>query len=154
MFSASSHGLSAQSSFEISGGNRTRQLTILLSNIDTATGAGARFVPSQVMTELFFNLGTSTFTPVPATPVSGGSESSYGQGGVNWLSGTNYDNPNALDGINLGIVPDGWTSDGGNGGLDTVALIEATVKFVLKIPGSLSETDIKNHYFNYGTRPN
>ena len=39
----------------------------------------------------------------------------------------------------------------GNGGLDNNALIEGTVKFVLNIPSGLSESDIKNVYFTYGT---
>ena len=52
--------LSASASFTISGS----QLTILLTNTDAATGAGiSRPCPSAVLSGLFFNLGTSTFTP-------------------------------------------------------------------------------------------
>jgi len=105
-----------------------------------------------------------------------GGEFSYAYGGANWLAGTNQgiassgylnantsagnfnglnlDNPNALDGINFGIVPDGWVAGSGNGGLDSVALIEGAVKFVLTIPNGLKESDIKNVYFTYGTAPN
>jgi hypothetical protein len=192
LFSASGSGLSAQASFEITGSAGSRQLTILLTNTDTATGTGAPLAPAEVLTGLFFNLGTSTFTPVSATLVNGGQiiqtancdkpcasstnpggEFSYASGGVNWLSGTtqgisssgylnantnmgnfngpNYDDPKALDGINFGIVPDGWAPFSGNGGLDGVALVDGTVKFVLNIPDGLKESDIKNVYFTYGT---
>jgi hypothetical protein len=194
LVSASDGTLSAEASFTISGADGSRTLTILLTNTDAATGASAPLAPSQVLTGLFFNLGTSTFTPVSATLVDGGQiiqtancekdcvnktnvggEFSYASGGVNWLSGTtqgiassgylnantsmgnfggpNYDDPKAIDGINFGIVPDGWTAYQGNGGLDGVALVDGTVKFVLNIPDGLNESDIKNVYFTYGTAP-
>jgi hypothetical protein len=200
MFSASGGGLSAQATFQIDdiGGNK-QLLTIMLTNTDSATGGLAPDVPSEVLTGLFFNLGTSTFTPVSATLVNGGQiiqtgqcntpancvgqtnvggEFSYASGGVNsWatidgtnqgisssgylnnntsagnFNGTNLDDPAALDGINFGIVPDGWVAYSGNGGLDGVALVDGTVKFVLKIPDGLTEADIKNVYFTYGTSP-
>ena len=200
MFSASGGGLSAQASFTISGGAGNRTLTILLTNTDAATGVDAPDVPSEVLTGLFWNLGSTTFTTGNATLVNGGEiiqtancevscagqtnvggEFSYASGGVDWLAGTNqgiassgylnnntsagnfkngavlgtnYDNPAALDGINFGIVPDGWTAYSGNGGLDGVALVDGTVKFVLKIPDGLAEGDIKNVYFTYGTSAN
>ena len=196
LFSASGGGLSASASFSITGNSgNTRTLTILLTNTDVANGVGEPTVASQVLTGLFFNLGTTTFTPVSATLVNGGQiiqtancdvncsgktnvggEFSYASGGANWLAGTNqgisssgylnantssgnfngtnYDNPNALDGINFGIVPDGWTPYQGNGGLDGVALVDGTVQFVLTIPKGLSESDIKNVYFTYGTSKN
>jgi len=196
MFSASGGGLSASASFTISGSSGNRQLTILLTNTDAATGADAPTVPSEVLTGLFWNLGSTTFTTGEATLVNGGQiiqtancdvscsgqtnvggEFSYASGGASWLSGTNqgiassgylnantsagnfkngtnYDNPTALDGINFGIVPDGWTPYQGNGGLDGVALVDGTVQFVLKIPNGLSESDIKNVYFTYGTSAN
>jgi hypothetical protein len=197
LFSASGGGLSAKASFSISGSYNNRLLTILLTNTDSATGANAPLVPSQVLTGLFFNLGTSAFTPVSATLVDGGhiiqtencdaaacagksnvgGEFSYASGGASWLpgtnqgiassgylnantsegnfpGGTNYDNPKALDGINFGIVPAGWAPYSGNGGLDKVALVDGTVKFVLKVPKTLSESDISNVNFTYGTKPN
>jgi hypothetical protein len=196
MFSASGGGLSAKASFEITGAGASRKLTILLTNTDAATGADAPDVPSEVLTGLFFNLGTSTFTPYSAslsgagseiiqeskcsTPCAGqtnvGGEFSYASGGVGWLpgttqgiassgylnantnkgnfpGGTNWDSPKALDGINFGLVPDGWLEFSGNGGLDNVALVDGTVKFVLKNIGNLQEADIKNVYFTYGTSP-
>ena len=197
VFSGTGGGLSASASFSISG----TQLTILLTNTDVATGSGYPDVPSEVLSGLFFNLGTSTFTPVSASVYTGspsgviqqgsiiqtancdaatcagktniGGEWSYAQGGASWLSGTtqgiassgylngntnsgnfngpNYQNPNALNGIEFGLVPNGWVSDSGNGGLDNNALIEGTVRFVLTIPAGLQESSISNVYFTYGT---
>ena len=196
LFSQTANGLSASASFTISGSAGHRSLQILLTNEDAATGAGAPVNAANVLTGLFFNLGTSTFTPVSAklvTPNASiiqtskcdvdcdgkknvGGEFSYASGGVDWLPGTtqgiassgylnantnagnfngiNYDSPVALDGINFGMVPDGWVAGSGNGGLDRVALIEGTVKFVLNIPDGLEETDITDVYFTYGTSPN
>jgi hypothetical protein len=194
---ASGGGLSASAQFTIGGSSGNRTLTILLTNTDAATGANAPDVQAEVLTGLFFNLGTTAFTPVSATLVGGGQiiqtancdvtpcpagttnvggEFSYASGGVNWLAGTNqgisssgylndntqfgnfpggvnYDDPAALDGINFGIVPDGWVPYSGKGGLDQVALVDGTVKFVFKIPDGLKESDIKNVYFTYGTSP-
>jgi len=188
MFSNTANGLSASASFSISG----TTLTILLTNTDAATGAGAPTDAANVLSGLFFNLGTGSFTPVSANTNGNGSiiqtdqcdvncssttnvggEFSYASGGVNWLAGTNqgisssgylnantsagnfngpnYDNPAALDGINFGMVPNNWVAGSGNGGLDSVPLIEGTVKFVLTVPTGLSEGDIKNVYFTYGT---
>jgi len=215
LFSNTANGLSASAYFTISAGaGNTQTLTILLTNTDTATGSGAPTDPATVLTGLFFNLGTGTFTPTSATLISGadattfnatrpasdpdvkagsidqtaqcdvascagqtnvGGEWSYAAGGANWLNGTtqgiassgylsgntsagnfngpNYDDPAALDGINFGVVPYGWTDYSGNGGLDKDPLIEGTVKFVLSIPKGLTEADIKNVYFTYGTAP-
>ncbi len=105
VFSGSGGGLSATASFTISG----TQLTILLSNTDAATGAGAPDDPAEVLSGLFFNLGTTAFTPSTAKTTGNGSiiqtancditscsgqtniggEWSYAYGGVNWLTGTN-----------------------------------------------------------------
>lgn len=115
VFSGNSGGLSASASFTISGS----QLTILLTNTDAATGAGMPTDPASVLTGLFFNLGTSTFSPVSATTYTRqqndpltlqtgsiiqtsncdaqscagqtniGGEWSYASGSVNWLSGPN-----------------------------------------------------------------
>jgi hypothetical protein len=189
-FTGSSSGLSAEATFTISG----NQLTILLTNTDDATGAGATFSPSEVLTGVFFNLGGETFTTVSATLTANasilqtstcnvaatcatttnvGGEFSYASGGANWLAGTtqgisssgylnantssgnfngsNLDDPGAIDGLNFGLVPDGWAAGSGNPKLDSVPLIEGTVQFVLTIPEGLSEEDITNVYFTYGT---
>lgn len=197
VFSGSGYGLSASASFKITGG----QLRILLTNTDTASGTGKPTSAEAVLSGLFFNLGTSTFTPVSASVYTGapngviqqgsiiqtskcnvqsclgetniGGEWSYAPGGGSWLPGTtqgiasagylnnntnsgnfggpNLQDPNALNGIEFGLVPNGWAAWGGNGGLDQNALIEGTVEFVLNIPSGLLESDIKNVYFTYGT---
>ncbi len=210
LFTASGSGLSASARFEFattsSGGKR--QLTILLTNTDNATGTsgGSNLFPdvtAEVLTGLFFNLGTSTttFTPISATletgasivqgnqcDVSGancgssqknvGGEWSYAPGGLSSLTqtttqgigssaylnknnsagnlgGSNLDksgasSTTALGGVNFGIVPDGWAANSGDSTLDNVPLIEGTVKFVLSIPDTLKEVDLKNVYFTYG----
>ena len=104
-----------------------------------------------------------------------GGEWSYASGGASWLAGTNqgisssgylnnntssgnfgtaatnYQHPDALNGIEFGIVPDGWVAGSGNPGLDSNALIEGSVQFVLTGVAGLTEQDIKNVYFTYGT---
>lgn len=64
LINGSGSGLSASASFTISG----TTLTILLTNTDT-TPRRAEWAPSEVLTGLFFNLGTASdaFTPVSAT---------------------------------------------------------------------------------------
>ena len=112
VFSGSSGGLSASASFTISG----TTLTILLTNTDTASGACAPVDSASVLSGLFFNLGTATFTPSSATVYTGaesgviqqgsiiqtancdqtscsgqtniGGEWSYATGGASWLTGT------------------------------------------------------------------
>jgi hypothetical protein len=112
VFSGSSGGLSASASFTISGNS----LTILLTNTDAATGGGMPTDPASVLSGLFFNLGTSTFTPSSASVYTGspsgviqqgsiiqtanctaeacagetnvGGEWSYASGGASWLTGT------------------------------------------------------------------
>ena len=126
LVSNSASGLSASASFTISGAAGARQLTILLTNTDAATGANAPIAPSEVLSGLFFNLGTATFTPVSAEleanasiiqtgncDIRGcvgeknvGGEFSYAPGGVSWLAGdsqgissSGYLNANQVRGI-------------------------------------------------------
>ena len=201
VFSGSGSGLSASASFTIVG----NQLTILLTNTDVASGSGMPTASGQVLSGLYFNLGTSTFTPLSASVYTGapngviqqgsiiqtskcdvqscsgetniGGEWSYAEGGASWLPGTtqgisssgylnentnsanfngpNLQNPDALNGIEFGLVPNGWAPWSGNGGLDGNALVEGTVQFVLEIPDGVQvlETDLGNVYFMYGTSP-
>jgi hypothetical protein len=143
LFSASGGGLSAKAEFTIAGTGANRTLTILLTNTDAATGAGAPTVPSEVLTGLFFNLGTSTFTPDSAKLGPGGTiiqtancdkaacagktnvggEFSYASGGADWLAGTTqgiassgYLNANT----SKGNFPDGTNFSGTKalGGID------------------------------------
>jgi len=194
LFSNSPNARSASASFEISG----RQLTILLTNTDDVTGADAPQIAENTLIGLFFNLGTSTFTPKSATesPASiiqtgncivangkkgaqnsscasqtnVGGEFSSASGGAGWLAGTpqgtassgylnertgvanfngpDWEGPAALDGMDFGMVPDGWVA--ANQGLGNAALIEGIVKFVLDIPKGLAESPISNVNFAYG----
>jgi hypothetical protein len=68
VFSGSNSTLSASASFTISGG----MLNILLTNTDTAP-TGSQWVPSEILTGLYFNLGMSAFptTGSSATIASG-----------------------------------------------------------------------------------
>jgi hypothetical protein len=182
---SSNDGLSAMAEFTITGDAGARQLTIILTNTDTTDPN----VPAEVLTGLFFNLGTGSFIPVSATIAAGdivqgsectvpadcgatqtnvGGEFSYiYSGGLQGISssgyidgdanagnfnGPNLDDPAALDGINFGIVPDLWVAGANtNTGLTKEPLIAGAVTFVLDIPDNLSESDIKNVTFQYGT---
>ena len=191
-FTGSSSGLSATAEFTISGNAGARQLTVILTNTDSATGATAPAVPADVLTGIFFNMGTGTFAPVSATVKPGdviqgaycnvpancgatqtnvGGEFSYVQSGNTRgiassgyidndansgnFGGVNLDDPVALDGINFGIVPDLWVASGfTNNKLKKEPLIAGAVTFVLNIPDNVTEADIKNVSFQYGTALN
>jgi hypothetical protein len=196
VFSGDANGLSASTSFSLSG----TQLTILLTNTDTAGVDNY----TDVLSSLFFNLGTSSFAPVPATvntrqtidpavlptgsiiqtstcdvqSCSGktniGGEWAYAFGGSSGLSqipnqgigsagylnspsnsagsfnGQKYESASRLSGIESGLLPTAWSAWSGNNYLDSNALVEGTVKFVLNVGSGLQESDIKNVYFTYG----
>jgi hypothetical protein len=89
VFSGNSGGLSASASFTISG----NQLTILLTNTDAATGAGMPTDPASVLSGLFFNLGTSTFTPISASVHTGEPNGVIQQGSI--IQATNPNNGTA-----------------------------------------------------------
>jgi hypothetical protein len=193
-FLGSGSGLSAKAEFTISG----TTLTILLTNTDAATGGGAPDATNEVLTGVYFNLGSGAFVPVSAMIVTGevvqetqcsencagatnvGGEWGYdfgtagfapganqGLASAGYLNtglsnnlgnfpssgGTNLDDPDSLNGANFGIVPLGFVEYSGNGGMDNDPLISGTVQFVLTIPAGLTESDIKNVTFTYGTNP-
>ena len=55
----------------------------------------------------------------------------------------------------LGLVPNSWVGYSGSGGLDSNALIEGTVRFVLDVgTTTLSESDLTNASFTDGTSAN
>jgi len=63
LVSGSSNGLSASAQFTITGST----LTILLTNTDTAPNAvNPGWMPSEILSGLFFSLGGSAFTPTSA----------------------------------------------------------------------------------------
>jgi len=150
LFTGSANGLSASASFKITGASGNRQLTILLTNTDAATGSNAPDATSEILTGLFFNLGTSTFKPVSATIEADGSIVQTSRCDV---ACAGDDGGTTIGGANFGLVPDGWVYPGSSyfmpSGLK-VPLTESTVKFVLNIPKGLEETDISNVYFTYG----
>lgn len=98
-----------------------------------------------------------------ATSLTGGanrgiSSSGYlttGQtGNLGNFNGSNLSDPVSLDGINFGIISSatGFNPNGGNGGLNSVPLIQDSVVFVLTGVNGLSITDISNVSFQYGTK--
>jgi hypothetical protein len=68
MVSGASSGLSASAQFTISGNT----LTILLTNTDSAPNAvNPGWMPAEILSGLFFNLGGAAFTPGSATIAPG-----------------------------------------------------------------------------------
>ena len=126
LFEGTGSGLSATASFTISGAAGSRQLTILLTNTDTASGDRAPTPSNEVLTGLYFNLGTMAFTPVPASRQDPGPAD------------------NGRNGLNFGIVPAGWVEGSGKGGGDNDLLVAATVRFVLSVPEGLAEDDLSS----------
>ena len=90
-------------------------------------------------------------------PVTLGNEGIASSGYLSMSSGNfggpGLDNPGSLNGINFGIVSAaaGFDPNGGNGGLNNVPLIQDTVVFVLTGVSGLSNSDISNVSFQYGT---
>lgn len=68
----------------------------------------------------------------------------------NGAAGTNLDDPDSLDGINFGIISDDPTFNP-NGGLANDPLVRDFVTFVLTGVNGLTEADISNVSFQYGT---
>ena len=161
--SANAQSLSAMAPFTISG----EVLTILLTNTDTAR-SGTQWVPSEVLTGLFFNLGTSAH-PLTGSPATIGNGKTYNAGscdaatcssmtndvGGEWAYGYNSGwsgggTQGTSGGINFGILP---SSPGGyplNGGLSSELLIKGALAFVLDVPDSLTDAMISNVTFAYG----
>jgi hypothetical protein len=115
LFTGSGSGLSASASFSIATVSGQRQLTILLTNTDAVSGSSRPDEIDEVLTGIFFNLGTGTgslqnptLTPVSATLHTGasivqssecdvncsstsnvGGEFSYAKGGLSSITGDN-----------------------------------------------------------------
>lgn len=66
------------------------------------------------------------------------------------LAGADLDNPDSLDGINFGIISQA-TGFNPNGGLNNDPLISDTVVFILQGVAGLTNADIANVSFQYGT---
>jgi hypothetical protein len=74
--------------------------------------------------------------------------------GVANFNGPDLQPPPAVDGIQFGLVNPSFVAFQGNGGLDSNALIRNSVTFTLTFTGSLSESQLANAYFWYGTSQN
>jgi hypothetical protein len=92
-----------------------------------------------------------------ATSWSGGPSSGYGisssgyiGGGGTLFGGPNLDDPDSPDGINFGIISAAGIYNP-NGGLANDPVIQDTVTFILTGVNGLSEDDISNVSFQYGT---
>ena len=100
-----------------------------------------------------FSYGTGTWAPHAGN--HGISSSGYlnGYGSAGNFNGVNLDDPDALNGINFGIIaPLSQSPFKPNGGLVNDPLIEGEVVFTLNISGgSLLETQISNVSVQYGT---
>jgi len=172
-FSGSSGTLSAEATFQTSGGN----LIVTLTNTSTTDA----LVPTNILTGVFFNAPV-TLTTVSATTAGSvynypgvtnvGGEWAYNSGfsgpagsnqGIsasglglfgptNNFGGTNFSGPPSgeVGGVDFGIAPAGDNPATGNGGLSGEGLINNSVTFVLSgWSGSLASiTDV---YFQYGT---
>jgi hypothetical protein len=118
------------------------------------------YVPSDCSTGDVNVGGEWSYSPLDASWLPGATQQGISSSGYlpsNTSSGNfggpDLESPTALNGIEFGIVPDGWVPWSGNGGLDSNALIEGTVKFVLSIPTGVTVTEamIRDVYFTYGT---
>jgi len=70
------------------------------------------------------------------------------------FNGPDLQPPQAVDGIQFGLVNSSFVAFQGNGGLDSNALVRNSVTLTLTFTGSLSESQLANVYFWYGTSQN
>lgn len=170
LFSGSTSGLAAAAAFTVVDTMHANQVVVLLTNTDVATVPTAAKDAPSILTGLFFNLGTGTFTPAAATTagsVANDNEFYEGSifqtpscdiqscmgttnGGSSNTTGTSGNSPGAtfatlaaLNGID-GLVPNVWTELQSSGSWDSNAVIEAAAQFVLTIPDGLNEDQISH----------
>lgn len=165
--------LSAQAVFTDLGGG---SLQVLLTNTSTADA----LVPTDILTAVFFNVGSQTLTPVSASldgstvyygPDGGGnvggewayvnnlgiSSTGLGLFGAPNFGGANLQGPDGVDGLQYGITSAGDNLTTGNtkvtGGPanNPTALIQNHVLFTLSGFTGNVDTDIQNVWFQYGT---
>jgi hypothetical protein len=170
IFSGSSGSLSAMADFSLS----VNTLTVTLTN----TSGSTALVPTDVLTGVFFN-STHTLTPVSATLPSGtvvyyGSLTNAGDGwgyatgvsaqgmnsaisatgAVNGLGHSNFSGANnALQGLDYGLLPAGYTGVGANTGITGHGpLVKDSVVFTLTVPTGFSLSELGSEVvFQYGT---
>ena len=166
-FTGSSGSLAASATFDTSGGN----LLVTLTN----TSVADVLVPADVLTTVFFNVGSQSLSPVSAMlntgstvffgPVNGGdvggewayiNNTGIGSSGFDIFGAanfgvTNLQGPAGVDGLQYGITSAGDNTAIGNAAVTGgFALIKNSVVFTLSgYTGDL--TDISNIVFQYGT---
>jgi hypothetical protein len=99
-------------------------------------------------------LGETAYTegPITGAPSTGDGVGTAGQIGGTPVGSTNLDGPVSPDGVNFGIVPGGFNAGDGNGGLDSVPLVQDSITFVFDITsGSFNVNSVTGVIFVYGT---
>jgi hypothetical protein len=170
--------VAASADFSISGNT----LTVVLT--DTNTSNIAKYVPSDALTALFFNVAGNpllTYTEAEASSVRTGSAVKAGPVNITseWayafkstgLGGSvsppvteHYGLGTAGFGIfsglgggqqfPYGILDKGFTGSNGNGPVDAASFAQDSITFSLKFNGKLSESDISDVRFQWGTALN
>jgi hypothetical protein len=173
--SFNNHPIAASADFSISGST----LNVVLTNTNAASIA--KYVPSDALLAIFFDVagdpaltyGTAksssirTGTTVNSGPVDITSQWAYafkstGLGGaVTPLVTEHYGLGSAGFGIfsglgggqqfNYGIMDNGFTGTNGNNPVKTGTFAQNSIAFSLKFSGSLTESDIRNVRFQWGT---
>ena len=174
MNGASGNTLSASAQFDLSGST----LTVTLTN--TATSASAKYVPSDVLTAVYFgttslaglspqtaSLDGSTVVSPDGTNVGANWEFLGGfspvRGLVNGISASGLSvfgqgnfscgaSCNNLGGIDWGLVPSFFPPPQGiNGGVSGVTLVDNRVQFTLNTTPGFSLSSINSVNFQWGT---
>jgi hypothetical protein len=181
VFSASSGNLAASANFVVDATANT--LTVTLANTaatdalvpaDVLTGLFFSINGGPALTPVSALLGAGSVVIQDSAPTGGnvGGEWAYGAGlsapggatrGISSagfglfgdfnFNGPDLDSPNAVNGMNYGIVPASQLAGDGNGGMDGVGgFINNSVVFVLSYTGpDFAESAIGNVSFQYGT---
>ena len=156
--------------------NTLTGLDFTLNGTDPALTPVSAISPNAILNASDCNAGSLTACSTGPVDVGGewGYQDGYGSGteGIasagylttgqtgdignfnNGSAGTNLAGPDSLDGIQMGIVSKNHgTLNGGSGGLDSSALIDDNVVLTLTGVSSLTESEIGNVTFLYGTAP-
>jgi len=94
----------------------------------------------------------SGLSGAPGSLTRGISSSGFGLFGQANFNGPDLEDPNAVDGLQYGILPAGWVATGDNGGLSgSGGLIVNSVTFALSVADGFSLDSISQVWFQYGT---
>jgi hypothetical protein len=176
--SFSTHPVAASADFSISGDT----LTIILTN--TNTGNIAKYAPSDALEALFFDVAGNhllTYTEADASSVRTGKTVKAGPVNItsDWAYGfkstglggsgsptvtEHYGLGTAGFGIfsglgggqqfDYGIMDKGFTGTNGNNPVNAASFAQDSITFTLKFSGKLSESDISDVRFQWGTALN